>query len=178
MIPSNVRRLTFNALAPASIGFIAILVVLGMIAGCSSSKDTKDDDTFYLAAFEDFDAEKHPDVVPPPPPEITDHDIPDRVAAPGQNRVPRRIRGYRVQLFSSRDKQEADSEHRRAIDWWERNRYDENLEQPPIYVEYEQPYYKVRLGDYRSREAAASDAKKVSRTFRGAFVVPAIVNTR
>jgi hypothetical protein len=171
----RIQRLVSAVPSRGTVGVIAILLLIGMFAGCSSSKEAKDEETFYLAAFEDFDPEEHPDVVPPPPPEITDHDIPDRVLGPGQEQLPRRIRGYRVQLFSSRDKREADAEHQRAIDWWESNRYDENLDQPPIYVEYEQPYYKVRLGDYQSREAAARDADKVARTFRGAFVVPAIV---
>jgi hypothetical protein len=178
MKTSHVRRPLSDIGRSTFVAVIAILLLSGMIAGCSSSKEAKGEETFYLAAFEDFDAEKHPDVIPPPPPEITDHDIPDRVAAMGQDPMPRRVRGYRVQLFSSRDKREADAEYRRAIEWWEQNRNTENLEQPPIYVEYEQPYYKVRLGDYQSREAAAGDADKVSRTFRGAFVVPAIVNVR
>ena len=64
-----------------------------------------------------------------------------------------------------------------AIAWWERKRAsDSNRDSPPIYVDYEQPFFKLRLGDYRSRQAAASDAGILTRTFKGAFVVPATIN--
>ena len=119
LLPSTtyrVPRARRRARPPAfSVWVVVALFVMTGVAGCSSSKETADDDTFYLAAFEDFDAENHPDVLPPPPPEVTDHEIPDRLIAPGIEPSARRMKGYRVQLFASRDKREADAELQRAI---------------------------------------------------------------
>jgi hypothetical protein len=156
-----------------------ILLVILTVAGCSSSKPSKDDGNYYLGAFEDFESEEHPDVVPPVPPTDTGHVIPANLESAGTWRR-ERGRGYRVQLFASRDKSLADAELERAIAWWERYRADGAPadQQAPIYVEYEQPYFKLRLGDYRSRMDAASDADRLARTFSGAFVVPATINLK
>ncbi|MFV1979523.1 MAG: SPOR domain-containing protein [Rhodothermia bacterium] len=155
--------------------YIFLLVVL-TAAGCSSSKPAKDDGNYYLGAFEDFDSEEHPDVVPPPPPTNTSHVIPTGLEGRNEVRRPKQGHGYRVHLFASRDKRLADAELQRAIAWWERYRGSLSSDPPPIYVDYEQPFFKVRLGDYRSRTAATADAEKLARTFRGAFVVPATIN--
>lgn len=158
---------------------IILVIVLGtMVFGCSSSKEVKEDDTFLLAAFEDFDPDEHPDVVLPPPPSEIEHAIPEAFLTPREAGVVK-VRGYRVQLYASRDKREADAQLRRAINWWEvSGASDEDRDYLPVYLEYEQPYYKVRLGDYRDRERAASDADRLARIFRGAFVVPAWVNSQ
>jgi hypothetical protein len=155
-----------------------ILLVVATVAGCSSSKPAKDDGNYYLGAFEDFDSEEHPDVVPPPPPTETSHVIPARLEGPNAVTQPKQGRGYRVHLFASRDKSLADAQLQRAIAWWERNRDSSPDVPPPIYVDYEQPFFKVRLGDYRSRAAAAFDADRLATTFRGAFVVQARINLR
>jgi len=156
-----------------------ILLVVAAVAGCSSSKPAKDDGNYYLGVFEDFDSEEHPDVVPPLPPSESDHIIPAGLEGPVEVIPRKQGRGYRVHLFASRDKRLADAELRRAIAWWERNRTDgSGVVPPPIYVDYEQPFFKVRLGDYRSRSAAAAEAEKLARTFKGAFVVPATINLR
>jgi mRNA-degrading endonuclease RelE of RelBE toxin-antitoxin system len=155
--------------------YLAVVVLLS--AGCSSSKQSTDDDTYHLAAFEDFDAEAHPDVIPPPPPVDISHDIPGTLEQSGESSGKVRVRGYRVQVYASRDKRMADEQSVRAIEWWERTKGEqaEDTGQPPVYVEYEQPYYKIRIGDYRSRTSAASDADRLSRIFQGAFVVPATI---
>jgi len=159
----------------ARIGLILGLLVFA--SGCSSSKSAKDDETFYLGAFEDFDDAEHPDVIPPPLSANIGHEIPDGLEEPTEDHNPKTGSGYRVQLYASRDKAQADAELQRAINWWETNRGDEDRG-PPIYVEYEQPYFKVRLGDYRRRSDAAAEADKLAATFRGAFVVPATINLR
>ena len=156
-----------------------IFAVIVGVAGCSSSKPSKDDGTYYLAAFEDFDESEHPDVVPPPPPIESGHDIPDGLEGPGGIETRKQGRGYRIQLYASRDKADADAQVERAIGWWERSHpEDAGGDHPPVYIDYEQPYYKVRLGDYRNRSGAATDADKVGTLFRGAFVVPATINLR
>ena len=154
------------------------LFLIGLLfaVGCSSSDKTRDADTYYLAAFETFDEDEYPEVLPPLPSTEVDHDYPAALEEPGEARRVRRVRGYRVQVFSSRDKRLADEELQRAIEWWEDHRSGQSSGDPPIYVEYEQPFFKVRIGNYTSRTKANSDASSLSRAFQGAFVVPAIVH--
>ena len=155
---------------------LIIALIALVVAGCSSSEPTKDDRTYYLAAFEDFEVDEYPEVVPPLPSSEIEHDIPDGLLV---SDPPRRTtaRGYRVQVFASRDKRLADEELQRAILWWENHR-ESSGDQPPIYVEYEQPFFKVRVGNYRTRSDAARDSDALTRTFQAAFVVPATIDLR
>lgn len=156
-----------------------LLLLLGLVAigGCASSKDTAADEAppFWLGAFEDFDADQYSDVIPPVDSVDTEHEIPDWLkskASVGASRV----RGFRVQLFSSLSRSDANEAMQRAISWWE-DQSDRTEARPPIYMEYEQPYYKVRVGNFRSRDAAARTAGRLGRVFAGAFVVPSFIET-
>lgn len=53
--------------------------------------------------------------------------------------------GFRVQIFSASNRPSADIARQRAQDLFVRD---------DIYVEFEPPFYKVRIGDFTSREAA------------------------
>jgi hypothetical protein len=45
------------------------------------------------------------------------------------------------------------------------------------YLEYQPPYFKVRIGDFKSRDEATDFRDKLSTNFPGAiFVVPAVIN--
>jgi len=146
-----------------------------LVAGCSSSKNTSGDENapYYLGAFEDFNADQYEDVTPPLDTVTTEHDIPAKLqarASVGSSM----IRGFRVQLFSSLDRSEANEAMQKAITWWE-DQTDRHAERPPIYMEYEQPYYKVRAGNFRTRAAAAKMVDSLGRVFAGAFVVPSLI---
>lgn len=149
-----------------------------VVGGCASSKDTSGDETspYYLGAFEDFDADQYEDVIPAVEPPVMEHEIPERLkskTSPGSTMS----RGFRVQLFSSLSRPEANDAMQRAITWWE-DQNDRVAARPPIYIEYEQPYYKVRVGNFRSRDAAARMAGKIEQVFAGAFVVPSLIEAR
>ena len=155
------------------------LIVLITAAGCASSKPTKDDGNYYLAAFEDFESDEHPDVVPPMPPSQVGHDIPSGLEGPVVIKAPTQGSGFRIQVFASRDKTEADAEVERAIAWWEANRSKfGGPKRPPVYIDYEQPWYKVRLGDYVERSEASDVADRLTERFKGAFVVPSEVKLK
>lgn len=94
---------------------------------------------------------------PPAPPESADIEStpPEEAAAPEPEETappeppapsaePKHVSGYRVQLYASREPD-------RARDFAESVR--ESFEEP-IYVEYLEPYYKVRVGDCLTRESA------------------------
>lgn len=153
--------------------FLGLLV----LAGCASSKDTATDEAppFWLGAFEDFDAEQYADVVPPVDSVTTEHELPDWLK-PREGTGSSRARGFRVQLFSSLSRSEANDAMQKAISWWE-NQSDRTEARPPIYMEYEQPYYKVRVGNFRSRDAASRTAGRLGRVFAGAFVVPSLIES-
>ncbi len=44
------------------------------------------------------------------------------------------------------------------------------------YFIYQQPYYKLRIGDFQSRLDAQKFLDKISNVFQGAFIVPDKIN--
>ncbi|MBN1465339.1 SPOR domain-containing protein [candidate division KSB1 bacterium] len=76
------------------------------------------------------------------------------------------IQGFRVQLISTRNEEEARAVMRNAI-----ISFDE-----PAYREYDNPYYKIRVGDFKSRyEASKVQEKAVEMGFHEAWVVRAMI---
>jgi len=49
--------------------------------------------------------------------------------------------------------------------------------QIPAYLEYEAPYYRLRVGDYRTKLEAIKIQHQISRRFPGAYPVPEIINS-
>lgn len=79
------------------------------------------------------------------------------------------VPGYRVQLISTRDEEEARAIRQNAL-----LTFDEN-----VYLRFDDPYYKVRIGDFISRYKAEELQKKaVEKGFLEAWVVRANVLTR
>lgn len=76
------------------------------------------------------------------------------------------IRGFRVQLISTRTEEEARSVMRNAVISFNQ----------PVYREYDNPYYKIRVGDFLSRyEASKVQAEAIELGFHEAWVVRAMV---
>lgn len=96
---------------------------------------------------------------------------PDR---PSGGTTLRTITGYRVQIFQSSDKDEADRRVADAMTWWRRA----NGGTPEIYTVYRAPYYRVRVGNYATRGEATTAARSVGGTFPGSFVVQDRVTVR
>lgn len=118
------------------------------------------------------------DVVSPPDDEPTGADMPeanepDEPAAPST----RTIDGYRIQILTTGDKDEADRQVTQAEQWW---RALAPAERPPyvgeedVYVKvaWRQPYYRVRIGRFASRSEAERALDTVSRQYSDAFIVP------
>lgn len=79
------------------------------------------------------------------------------------------IRGFRVQLISTRVEEEARSVMRNAVLSFNQ----------PVYREYDNPYYKIRVGDFLSRyEASKVQAEAIELGFHEAWVVRAMVWNR
>jgi hypothetical protein len=76
--------------------------------------------------------------------------------------------GFRVQVISTNKRNEANDIKARAMQLYPDYR---------TYMDYQPPYFKVRIGDFKNREEAAELREKMSASFPGGvFVVPAIIN--
>ena len=80
--------------------------------------------------------------------------------------VGRETQGFRVQLISTRDQEEARSVLRNAAISFSEN----------AYRDYSNPYYKVRVGDFKSRyNASLFQEKAIEMGFHEAWVVRSII---
>ncbi|MCW3125192.1 MAG: hypothetical protein JWO03_850 [Bacteroidetes bacterium] len=70
--------------------------------------------------------------------------------------------GYRLQISFSNDRQEVYNNKAKVYKDFPSDR---------AYVEYEQPYYKLRIGDFASRLQAYEKLNDVIKKYPGAFVV-------
>lgn len=87
--------------------------------------------------------------------------------APPPTPAPAAILGFRIQIFASSTQKNAS---RVADD--ARAAFTEN-----VYVQHVAPYYKVRIGDFLTREdAQALQAKALQKGYRGAFVVETMIS--
>jgi hypothetical protein len=79
------------------------------------------------------------------------------------------IDGFRVQLFSTRDEEEARAILRNAVISFSEQ----------VYREYHNPYYKIRVGDFKSRfEATQLQEKAIQMGFSEAWVVRSMVKRK
>lgn len=77
--------------------------------------------------------------------------------------------GYRIQLISTRNVEEADTLSNQFLEWVE----SEALEyRPEAYVFFKQPYYRVHVGDFQSKARAADFTKLIKQKYPEAWVVP------
>lgn len=76
--------------------------------------------------------------------------------------------GFRVQLLSTRSVVEADSTKDNFRAW-----ADENIKgySPEAYVTFRQPYYKVRVGDFRNQQKANNFSRMLKNEYPAAWVV-------
>jgi cell division protein FtsN len=147
-------------------------------AGTSGPADpgteTSDQRRLALAEAETFDVSQYP--TPKPAREVdVQHQVPVRLMqGRADEGVTQTIQGYRVQVYSAQDKQSAEEFRERVRVWWNESR-DDAPEEPfagrlPIVVEYGQPYYRVRVGAYASREEASEALAFIQQEFADAFV--------
>lgn len=81
--------------------------------------------------------------------------------------------GFRIQLMTTANISVADSMSLAYYDWLEEQE-DEKITfspAPDAYITFRQPYYRVRIGDFRQRENANSYLRLLRDRFPGAWVV-------
>ena len=90
------------------------------------------------------------------------------------------LQGFRIQILSTRQKAEADLMASEATAWWLEQQesgeltdiYPTATATPPVYQDFRPPYYRVRLGDFLSREEADRVLSLVEAQFESAFIAP------
>lgn len=136
-------------------------------------------------AYETFDPSGY-DAAPEVRTDV-EHDVPARVMAgrvvvpgggaapapaPPSDGEPREVDGYRVQVFSSNSRDSAERVRTQATSWWQGARSragaPASLEARVVYL---QPYYRVRLGAFATREEADAALQLVRNEFPEAFLV-------
>ncbi len=132
-----------------------------------------------LADYEDFDPTPYPDE--PPARADVQHDVPASLLdGKAERAVTRTVQGYRIQIYSSQDKRAADRAVEEAIAWWRSQRragrlsdvYEDDTAQPPVYLIFRQPYYRVRVGNFATRAEALRVMPLIGSAFPNAFIAP------
>lgn len=173
------------------VSFVSLLTVLLLVAcsgpqpkekGPSPAEKRAEEERARRAAvtqYEAFDVSTYP-VRPPDQTVEVKHQVPQRLMQGHADEGARQtLEGYRIQVYSAQD-QKASQEFREQVrQWWkgakEKAPMDLFREQPPIVIEYSQPYYRVRFGAFAEREDAEEALEFVQKKYSGAFVARSTV---
>lgn len=71
--------------------------------------------------------------------------------------------GYRIQIYNGNNKDDAKNV---------KTEFYSKFPGMRCYLTYQQPYYKVRVGDYEDQASAKLDIKKMARFYPSSFLVP------
>ena len=88
--------------------------------------------------------------------------------------------GFRIQIVSTLNKAEADQAVEDAIGWWRKRvredsfqaLYQQREEDPPVYQDFRAPYYRIRIGNFPTREDAQLLLDVIQRSYQSAFIAP------
>ena len=83
------------------------------------------------------------------------------------NKTHSTIQGYRVQIFFGTDRKVANEERTKFLNLFP---------EVEAYLIYQQPYFKVRVGDYRTALDAQAMYRKILNEFDKIFIVPDKIN--
>jgi len=73
------------------------------------------------------------------------------------------FQGYRIQIYSGNNKEDA---NKVKSDFYSK------FPAMRCYLNYQQPYYKLRVGDYDDQESAKLDTRKLAKHYPSSFLVP------
>ena len=166
--------------------FVAASLAVLFAAGCAGAGTATDDApaveevTVAWSDVEQFDASTHAELPRPEAPRM-EHDVPqvlmDSEADDGIRVV---VQGYRVQVFSSGQREEALAVEEEVRQWVD-GLSDAELERLGIsrsisvYSLFKAPYYRVRIGNFETRSNAEPLSTALGRMFEGALIVPDMV---
>jgi hypothetical protein len=84
-----------------------------------------------------------------------------------QNKSANGIQGYRVQIFFGSDRKGATDA---------KAKFHQMMPDEEAYLIYQQPYFKVRIGDYRTKLEAEAVYRKLLPEFEKVFIIPDKIN--
>ncbi|OFX90328.1 MAG: hypothetical protein A2W99_08270 [Bacteroidetes bacterium GWF2_33_16] len=87
-----------------------------------------------------------------------------------QNKEFNGVQGFRIRIFS--DLGQAAREKSQDAN----AKFNELFPEISVYREYDSPYFKVYAGDYRTKNDAIKDFKRIKTYFPSAFIVPGRIN--
>jgi hypothetical protein len=87
-----------------------------------------------------------------------------------RNRQNPGTQGYRIRIYSDL------GTHARDESSEYKTRFYENFPTIPVYRDYVRPYYKVYVGDFRTKIEAIKSMKRIKNEFPKAFIVPDHIN--
>lgn len=83
------------------------------------------------------------------------------------NKAANGIQGYRVQIFFGSERKQAQDAKTKLL---------QLMPDEEVYLMYQQPYFKVRVGDYRTKLEAEAVYRKLLHEFDKLFIVPDKIN--
>ncbi len=177
--------LLMQSLTPA---LVAVLLLLPACSGPQQSVDQPPDlpvpsepppseTSVRLSDYEDFDPSPYDEAEAED--ESLKHDVPPQLMTGKQAAgIATSMQGFRVQVAQTDDKSGADAIVADAVAWWRDSRDRTDLpalfavEDPPVYIVYKAPYYRVRIGDFATRGEAMKASQIMRTRFSAAAVVP------
>jgi len=142
-------------------GWLAAVVAMFCLSGCSGAPKPQPDpdwEVTVVANGDTVDVTRDGSVALDPYPG-------GPVAVPAPTSTEDFVFGYRIQLLATSSMMLAEGEMGRA----------DSLFNWPTYVEYEPPFYKVRIGDFYSKNDAETVRSNVQPDFPEAWVVQTMV---
>jgi len=163
---------------------VAMLALLLVLSGCSASAPIVSDDPIdeptgpsTWPEVEEIDMNDYPDTLPQID-QTLEHDVPQSLMnSTADDGTPIELDGFRVQVFSSSEREEAVRVEDTVQRWLnglsdgQRNALGLS-ETATVYSFYRPPFYRIRVGDFEKRENAARLATTLQRQWPGALVVP------
>lgn len=85
------------------------------------------------------------------------------------NNVRKYSHGFRIQVLNTTDRSEAISTKTRLLELFPGEK---------VYLLYQEPYFKVRLGNFRNRGDADPELQQLQKQFPGCFAVPSPIEPK
>lgn len=162
-----------------------LLLAAVLVSACAGPRETADrgepadelpTPEVRMSDYEDFDPSAYRETERPAATGVS-HDVPEKLMqGTADTGFRSSVQGYRIQVYSTLDKNTAVQQEEDAKAWWREN---EDTAPPELFaggmdvnVVYIQPYYRVRIGNFTSRDAAERARRFLAQRYPDAFVVP------
>lgn len=77
------------------------------------------------------------------------------------------VHGFRIQIIQDSDRDAVRAEKSKLLNEYPQIR---------VYESYDSPFYKIRVGNYKTRFEAQSDFVNIKKDFRMSFIVPDVID--